>query len=236
MTHAMIQQYSALVDFLGRTLGPDYEIVLHDLGKKKPSVVAIANGHVSGRSIGAPLTNTAMQIIAERTYETQSAQLNYRGLSADGKLLRCSTFFIKEEHGALAGLLCINFDDSRYRELSERVFSLCHPDEYAERNITISAVPLSLEGNEPETFYSSIASATEDALSSVMNSASIPADRLTQEEKMEIVGLLNQKGVFMLKGAVSEVAEKLSCSPASIYRYLSKLNREKKPTTQESNH
>jgi len=229
MTQAMLQQYTALVDFLGRTLGPDYEIVLQDLGKKKPSVAAIANGHVSGRTVGAPLTNTAMQIITDHAYETQSSQINYRGLSASGKLLRCSTFFIKDEHGALSGLLCINFDDSRYRELSERVFTLCHPDEYAERNIAISAVPMSLEDNEPEAFYSSIASAAEDALQSVMNSASIPTDRLTQEEKMEIVGLLNQKGVFMLKGAVTEVAERLSCSPASIYRYLSRLNREKKP-------
>jgi len=229
MTAEMMREYSMLVKFLGCTLGPDHEIALHDLGRKQPSIVAIANGHISGRSIGAPLTNFAMQTITERTYETENYRLNYRGLSADGKLLRCSTLFIKDEQGALVGLLCINFDDSRYRELSERVFSLCHPDEYAEHNITIGAIPLSPENSEEENFYNSIAAVADDALLSVMNSSSVPADRLTQDEKMEIVGLLNRKGVFMLKGAVNEVAEKLFCSPASIYRYLGKLNRERKP-------
>lgn len=226
MTVEMIRQYSLLVEFLGRTLGPDYEIALHDLGKKQ-SIVAISNGHISGRTIGAPLTNIAMQNIAERTYETKNYHLSYRGLSVNGKLLRCSTFYIKDDHGTLVGLLCINFDDSRYQELSEKVFSLCHPDEYAEQNIAISAIPLSPENSEEEAFYSSIAAAADDALLSVMNSSSVPADRLTQDEKMEIVGLLNRKGIFMLKGAVTEVAEKLSCSPASIYRYLSKINRKR---------
>jgi len=233
MTTEMILQYSLLVDFLGRTLGPDYEIALHDLEKKQPSIVAIANGHISGRTIGAPLTNIAMQIIAERTYKTQNYQLNYRGLSEGGKLLRCSTFFIKDEHDALTGLLCINFDDSRYRELSEQIFSLCHPDDYAEENITVGDIPVSLENSEQETFYSSIAAAADDALNSVMNNSSVPTDRLTQDEKMEIVALLSRKGVFMLKGAVNEVAEKLSCSPASIYRYLGKLNREKRQPRKE---
>ena len=228
MTTEMILQYSLLVDFLGRTLGPDYEIALHDLGKKQPSIIAISNGYISGRTIGAPLTNIAMQIVAEQTYKTQNYHLNYRGLSANGKLLRCSTFFIKDERGTLAGLLCINFDDSRYRELSEQIFSLCHPDDYAQQNITVGDIPLSLENNEQETFYSSIAAAADDALNSVMDNSSVPADRLTQDEKMEIVALLSQKGVFLLKGAVNEVAEKLACSPASIYRYLGKLSRIKK--------
>ena len=81
-----------------------------------------------------------MQIIAERAYETQDWKLNYRGVSAKGRILRCSTLFIKDERGALVGLLCINFDDSHFRELSERVFALCHPDDYAARNISISTM------------------------------------------------------------------------------------------------
>ena len=49
-------------------------------------------------------------------------------------------------------------------------------------------------------------------------------DRLTQEEKMEIMDILNRKGVFLLKGSVSHVAQALHSSEASIYRYLGKLN------------
>lgn len=231
MASDLIRQYAALAEFLGRALGPDYEIAVHDLNKKQPSLVALVNGHISGREVGAPLTNIALQIIADRTYLKQPYKLNYRGISASGKVLRCSTFFIKDEKGALVGLLCINFDDSRYKELSQKVFALCHPDHYAEKNIMVEDVKANYESSEKteqESFYSSIAAATEDALLSVMHTVALPPERLTQGEKMKIVGLLEQKGVFMMKGAVVTVAEMLACSQASIYRYLGKLNREKK--------
>lgn len=223
----MLRQYTCLVEFLGRALGPDYEVALHDLSRKRPSLAAIANGHISGRSLGAPLTNMALQIIADRTYENQDFRLNYRGTSASGKALRCSTFFIKDEHGQLMGLLCINFDDSRFSELSERIFTLCHPDDFVRRNISISSLPPTLENSSQETFYNSIAAAIEDALLSVLQSSELPPERLTQNEKMQVVELLEQRGIFLLKGAVIEVAEKLACSPASIYRYLSKLSKDK---------
>ncbi|MCI6640430.1 MAG: PAS domain-containing protein [Pygmaiobacter massiliensis] len=226
MNSDMLRRYRALVEFLGSALGPDYEIALHDLSCAKPAIVAIANGHVSGRTVGAPLTNVAMQIIADRSYETENCKLNYRGVSAAGHALRCSTFFIKDDKGRLAGLLCINFDDSRYQELASRVLGLAHPEQMAQT--PFAAPPANDSAAEPtETFFNSIAAATEDALSSVLD-RSVPPQRLTQEEKMEIVGVLEQRGIFLLKGAVNEVAQQLACSPASIYRYLSKLNRERR--------
>jgi len=229
MTAELIRQYSALVTFLGNVLGPDYEIALHDLGRRQASIVAIANGHISGREVGAPLTNLAMQMINERTYLTQDWKLNYRGVSASGRILRCSTMFIKDEHGSLTGLLCINFDDCRYRELSEKIFCLCHPDEYAEKNITVAAAPLAQASpdDEQEAFYTSISAAAEDALLSVVKDGQVPTDRLTQSEKLQIIRLLDQRGIFMLKGAIPVVAERLTCSQASIYRYLSRISREK---------
>ena len=104
-------------------------------------------------------------------------------------------------------------------------------------DIAINAIPLSLssaEHSEQETFYDSIASATEAALLSVMNTVDLPADRLTQTEKLQIIQLLSQKGVFTLKGAVPIVAQNLSCSQASIYRYLSKINRERQTSSGSS--
>ena len=56
----LLQQYMKLTEFLGLTLGPDYEVALHDLTNKDRSIIAIANNHISGREIGAPLTNMAL--------------------------------------------------------------------------------------------------------------------------------------------------------------------------------
>lgn len=230
MTADMLRHYTLMVDFLGQMLGSDYEIALHDLERKQPSVAAIANGHISGRTIGAPLTNVAMKLIAEKAYETTDWKMNYRGVSASGRMLRCSTLFIKDNEERLVGLLCINFDDSRYCELSERLFTLCHPGNYASQNIVICGAPLdsdSTEQDDQETFYNSVSAVVEDALQSVINTVSIPPDRLNQSERLEIIHLLDQKGVFTLKGTIPMVAKRLSCSQASIYRYLSRIHKNK---------
>ena len=53
MTEQMLRQYTVLVEYLGATLGPDYEVVLHEILPETSRVAAIANGSISGRSVGA---------------------------------------------------------------------------------------------------------------------------------------------------------------------------------------
>lgn len=227
MTTAMIRQYTCLTEFLGTTLGPDYEIILHDLSDTGNSIIAIANEHISGRKVGAPLTNVALKLIADKVYETQDFAMNYSGVGLNGQRLRSSTMFIKDEENNLVGLLCINFDDSRYDELSKNILQLCHPRDFA----AARTQPIAKEatGGAPvESFYNSISDVTEDVVGKVIAETGVPADRLTQEEKMEIVDILDRRGVFLLKGSVKYVAECLYCSQASIYRYLSKVGSDKK--------
>lgn len=53
----LIRQYTLIVDFLGHVLGPDYEIALHELEDDSNRIIAIANGELTGRHIGSPLSN-----------------------------------------------------------------------------------------------------------------------------------------------------------------------------------
>lgn len=50
-----------------------------------------------------------------------------------------------------------------------------------------------------------------------------PLDHLNQYERKDIITKLNEKGLFQLKGAISFVAKKFSCSTATVYRYLSEI-------------
>lgn len=223
MSRHLLLQYVKLTEFLGHALGPDYEVALHDLTDKNRSIIAIANNHVSGREVGAPLTNVALKILMDKSYENVDYRLHYNGLTAEGKKLRTSTFFIKNG-SSLIGMLCINFDDSRYKEINEHILQLCHPNAFVETNFRTNE-PMILKNQEfvEENLYKSIDAMATDAITSALHSMDIEGKRLTHEEKIDVVRKLEEEGIFLLKGAVKEVAAALDCSQATIYRYVSQV-------------
>ena len=209
--NALLQQYVKLTEFLGIALGPDYEVALHDLTDKNRSIIAIANNHVSGREIGAPLSNVGLSVLRDKSYETSDYRLHYYGVSINGKDLRSNMMFIKQ-NGKLIGMLCINFDAGKYSRIAQELLTLCGA--HTEPSST---------GIGVENFVSSLPDAVHSAIAEVTGSAGLPPDRLTMEEKIRIVESLHHAGIFYMKGAVSEVATQLGSSEATIYRYLSKL-------------
>ena len=222
-THPLLQHYIRLTEFLGAALGPDYEVALHDLTDKNRSIIAIANNHISGREIGAPLTNMALSILKDRRYEATDYLLNYHGISVNGKDLRSNTFYIKQ-NGKLIGMLCINFDDSRYRKLSQDILALCHPNLFADMLHLEETSELFPELREdPEKFRNSTEAVVADAIARKLEQMGYTPQRLTSEERMQIIASLDEGGIFLLKGAVKDAAAALYCSQASIYRYLNQI-------------
>lgn len=219
-TNALLRQYVKLTEFLGAALGPDYEVALHDLTDKNRSIIAIANGYISGREIGAPLTNMALSVLKDESYEWQDYRLHYSGVSAAGNVLRSSTMFIKED-GKLIGMLCINFDDSRYQTFARQVLTLCHPNQFFQSLDRPEDIP----EDAPETFRNSTEAVAQDAVAHELERLGVPADRLTPEERLRIIAALEESGLFLLKGAVKDVAACLGCSQASVYRYLSQIRK-----------
>ena len=198
MDKELKRHYTLLVDFLGHVMGPDYEIALHELKDDSNEIIAIANGELTGRHLGSPLSNKMLEYLAGNLSETQNYVLDFETVSATGKTMCSSSMLIRGRSGELTGFLCINFDASRYEELARKVMELCGGG--LKRGVP-SGTRLIADSNDP-----------------------VEVDRLTQDEKMEIMDILNRKGVFLLKGSVSHVAQALHSSEASIYRYLGKLN------------
>ena len=49
--------------------------------------------------------------------------------------------------------------------------------------------------------------------------------RLSYQEKMEVVRSLDEKGIFLVKGAITELAAALKTTEVTIYRYINKLQQ-----------
>ena len=221
----LLRQYTRLTEFLGRALGPDYEVALHDLTDANRSLIAIANGHISGRRIGAPLTNRALSILRDKSYEHSDYLIHDYGLSVGGKELRSNTMFIKED-GRLIGMLCINFDDSRYRALAGEILGICHPEAFLASAVSSALPGVAPARAVPEMFSDSPEAVVRDAVGRELERRGVTAERLTTEERAEIIAALDESGIFLIKGAVKDVSAGLGCSQASVYRYLARRKSE----------
>ncbi|MDD2447335.1 MAG: PAS domain-containing protein, partial [Tissierellia bacterium] len=225
-TMNILNQYIKLVEFLGITLGPDYEIVLHDVREKENSIIAIANGHITGRGIGSPISQKCLNLINNKDYLERDFDTNFNSVSNNtNKLLRSSILYIKDNN-ELIGLLCMNFNDSKYMAISKEIMELCHPHELIGKN-NFEAVDEIMPALDDNTNFENhnIHNLARITIETILQKIQIPPERLTKDEKLEIVRELNHKGLFRLKESVQIVAELLHCSEATIYRYLSSLKK-----------
>ena len=117
--NAKLNKYIPLVNFISTACGRDYEVILHNTTNPASSVIAIENGHLSGRKIGDPMTDFALSIMNDKVHEDKNFITNYEGRLKNGKTFVSSTYFIKEG-GKLIGMLCINYDVSQMINLSRK--------------------------------------------------------------------------------------------------------------------
>lgn len=234
MVKPQLEVWISFVNFLGEVLGPDYEIVLHDLSDTEKCIVAIVNGEISGRKIGNPITDAALNHLQQKIYIDNDYISNYKGVTSDGKILRSSTFFIKDKDGEPYALLCINFSDRRYIEVHDKLLELAHPLAFLlnhsshtiqEENMPDFIGNISMPVQKPftETFISDVNTMMSSMYNEVISQADIPSERMNQEERVRVIQLLDEQGMFKLKGAVPFIAKQFGCSTATIYRYLSEL-------------
>ena len=62
----------------------------------------------------------------------------------------------------------------------------------------------------------------QNRVAQVIAESGVATNRLSLQEKVRIVHKLNDEGLLNVKGAVTEIAEQLSVSIPTVYRYLNK--------------
>jgi predicted transcriptional regulator YheO len=199
-----------LVDFLSEIAGPYSEVVLHDVCDR--SLVAIRNGHLSGREVGEPMTDFAAYILRLGSHNGRDFITNYLGKAgSSGKFLKSSTFFIRDDDGEIVGMLGINTDLSALAQAHKVLGEFLAVNE---------AVSNGVDSDESEDSAPSIHEMVYTVVEQVLATRAADPSHMTTDEKKAVVDLLNERGVFLLKGTVAEVASRLEVSEQTIYRYL----------------
>lgn len=215
-----LKPYYNMVEFLGEALGDNVEIALHDLTTPEQEVIALANKHISGREIGAKLSNLSIHYLETKQYEKKDFVVNYKTTGPDGKLLKSATYFIKEEGRDLPiGMLCINVNISDFEYIESTLKRILGIKENKD-------VEYKME-NPIEILSSPLEEMVDIYIKECLEQMGFPSyflvERLNVDEKIKVVKYLQEKGTFKVKGAIALVAEKLAVSEPTIYRYLKKM-------------
>ncbi|MEK4231386.1 helix-turn-helix transcriptional regulator [Solibacillus sp. FSL H8-0538] len=197
--------YVPFVGFLAHFLGPDVEIRLSDAEKEE-----VVYAHPSDISKGSSILEIEKRFIEEERYKERDSVIDYRALSVDGKKLKSATHFIKNHNNQLLGLLTINYPVDELIEFRNMLNNLISGYRTKEENY-FESVTLSVEELMTNTI--------QDAV----NKFKVPASRLSYEEKMKLIQTLDEKGTFLIKGSVTELAKILNTSETTVYRYINKL-------------
>ncbi|NLB10269.1 MAG: hypothetical protein GX834_04285 [Clostridiaceae bacterium] len=208
----ILESYKSVLDGLSEYIGPAYELVLHSLEVLDHAVIKIINGHYSDRHEGAPITDLALDMLAEiKKSGSNHKNLVYFNRSKKGVPIRAATFPITGSGDKIIGLLCMNF----YMDIPLNIYL---------ENILETA--MNSHAHEiDETFASStdelILSAVNTARAEIVNNPSISVSRYNRE----IVEVLNAKHIFDLKDAVVKVAKLLGISKNTVYLHLRNINK-----------
>lgn len=215
----LLETYIPLVNFIADIIGPNCEVLLHDVVDVQNSVIAIRNGYISGRQIGCPLTDLGLELLEKKSYIHQSAIVNYLSRTASGEKLRSSTYFIKNEGSELIGMLCVNIllspDGMAVNNLADKLINALVA------NHSSAGAVVAEEEKVVESLQTSIENVVDSAIDKIIGEYDMPVERMSINEKITIVQKLNANGVFKIKGAITKVASTLQASESTIYRYLS---------------
>lgn len=205
---------SRLGQVLGQTLGKHCEIVVHDFSSPESSIIAIANGTLTGRKVGDTLDALGFQLLKSHP---ASDLINYSAKTKEGKQLRSSSIFLRDEKGEIFGSLCINIDISALLQAQEWV--------QAALGTTTSAIDEHFEHTVDEVLGTMIQNA-------VSSTGKKMAD-LTREDKVAVVAYLEAKGAFLIRYSVERVAELLGMTKYTIYNYLDEIRKKQESTDLE---
>jgi predicted transcriptional regulator YheO len=210
----ILESYIPLMKFLAQLM-PDTEFVLHDVSRLEQSIIAIENNHISGRNKGDSATDLVLRIIKSKEYERRDYTPAYTSTNESGRFLNSGTYYIKNE-GRLIGLFCINTDQTAIHMVTKAVEELVK-----------SRIPVVLNNTQETNFDEKLRHSVHDipveTALTLLKERGGSVEAMSQKARMEIIADLNERGVFLLKGAVTSIARILQVSEATIYRYLRKV-------------
>ena len=215
MTRETLQPYISMADMLARTFGKECEVVLYDMTNPQHSVVYAANNTVTNCQIGDRLPSSVSQMLRSPDLKEDFISNYYFHTEIHNKehLIRSSAFLFRKPDGSPDGVLCINLDTEPITSMIEFLKGYL-PEQPSGSASSEAAVPRVTEEKNVSSMVSSLIDHILEGIS----------DEATRDERVERIRSMENKGVFLMKGSVEQVAAKMGVNKVTIYSYLDEVH------------
>ena len=195
---------------IARHFGSDCEVCIHDLQANdlEHTICYIINGHVSGRKLGDGASKIVLETLeALKKGENVSDHLGYRTHTSDGRILKSSTIFLKDETGKYRFILGINHDMT----------------DFINAQSALSNIVENLETTD-EDIYGQIPLSVNDLLDNLIEQSvklvgKTPA-LMTKDEKVKAIRFLQNAGAFLITRSGDKISQFFGISKFTLYSYI----------------
>jgi predicted transcriptional regulator YheO len=206
------KKWGPVVNCIADLLGVRAEVLLHDVSHPDGSVIMIRNGHVTGRTVGAPLTDLGFYMLREPDHQIETLGV-YHSKTDDGKPLKCNAANLRDQHGKIEAILCINIDTSENENVG-----------FGQGSFQLT-----------EHYPTNINQVIRNMIAKASGNGSVST--LTRDQQFNVVRALDAQGAFFARGSVKQVSSALKIAVPTVYKYIAKTRRDgigpnKKPNRQ----
>ena len=193
--------------------GSSCEIAIHDLKTKDldKSIVYIENGHVSNRQTGDGPSGIVLETL-QSDPSTIHDKLSYLTKTEDGRILKSSTFYIRDDDGSISYIFSLNYDITAFTAASTAIQSLI---------ATKDNLP-DLTGDSPRQITQNVNELLDLLIKQAVAKVGKPVAMMNKDDKVAVVQYLDHAGAFLITKSGDKVSSYLGISKFTLYSYMGK--------------
>ena len=198
---------------LALQFGSSCEIAIHDLKTKdlERSIVYIENGHVSNRQTGDGPSGIVLETL-QSDPSTIHDKLSYLTKTEDGRILKSSTFYIRDDDGSISYIFSLNYDITAFTAASTAIQSLV---------ATKDTLP-DLTGDSPRRITHNVNELLDLLIEQAVAKVGKPVAMMNKDDKVAVVQYLDHAGAFLITKSGDKVSSYLGISKFTLYSYMGK--------------
>lgn len=194
---------------LAAQFGSNCEVLVHDLSEVNinHSIVHIENGHVTNRQVGGGPSPIVLDTISHHP-KNPIDQLAYLTQTENGRILKSSTLFIKDEEGNPIYIFSINFDITNLLAIDNSLSSLISCPSEQDKTTT------------PKRITCDVSNLLDELIQQSVDLIGIPAPLMSRDDKIKAINFLNDAGAFLITKSGDKVSKYFGISKYTLYSYV----------------